>query len=493
MEDLKERVVRGGFTKLCGQAASFALSLVSMAVLGRLLDPKDFGLVAMVTAVSGIYTIFLYGGLSSATIQNASITNEQISVLFWINILLGAILGFLLLVTAPFLVLFYHEPRLFWVSVAVATGFLISAAGVQHNALLQRQLRFVTTTVITLLSQVVSLSVAIGMAIGGFGYWALVASTIFSTATTTVCSWLTTSWIPGIPRRGVGVRSMVYYGGTLTLNNIIVYIAYNFEKVLLGRFWGANALGLYGRAYSLINIPTDNINSAVGGVAFSALSRLQHDPSRSKSYFLKGYSLVLSMTLPITLFCALCADDIIMILLGPKWKDAVVIFRLLTPTILIFGMINPFGGLLQAIGFQVRSLKIALVIAPLVIGSYVIGLPFGPRGVALAYSTAMSLWLIPHIIWCIHGTMISLRDIMLAISRPFISGIVSALVTLSVHLFFVELLPPFPRLLLGGCVMLGTYLLMLLFVMGQKEMYLNLLRGLRGSSSVEKVIEDEIS
>ena len=487
MKDLKEQVVRGGFAKLCGQAASFALSLVSMAVLGRLLDPKDFGLVAMVTAVSGIYTIFLYGGLSSATVQKASITNEQISVLFWINMLLGVILGLLLLVTAPFLVIFYHEPRLFWVAVAVATGFLISAAGLQHSALLQRQLRFVTLTAIEVLTQLVSLVVAICVAIAGFGYWALVASAIVSPATRTVCAWLTTAWIPGIPRRGVGVRSMLYYGGTLTLNSIVVYIAYNFEKVLLGRFWGADALGLYGRAYGLINIPTENINSAIGGVAFSALSRLQHDPGRSKNYFLKGYSLVLSITIPITIFCALCADDIILILLGPKWKDAVAIFRLLTPTILIFGMINPFGGLLIATGYQVRSLKIALVIAPLVIVSYVIGMPFGPKGVAFAYSTAMTLLLVPLIIWCIHGTMISLRDIMLVISRPYLSGIVSAVVAFGVQFSFGHLLYPFPRLLLGGSVMLGTYLWMLLFVMGQKQMYLDLLRGLRGSSSVDKV------
>ena len=135
---------------------------------------------------------------------------------------------------------------------------------------------------------------------------------------------------------------MLRFGGTITLNGLVVYVAYNLEKVLLGRFWGPDALGIYGRAYQLINIPTDNLNSAIGGVAFSALSRLQNDPVRLKSYFLKGYSLVISLTIPITIFCALFADDIVLVILGPKWTEAAVIFRLLTPTVLIFGMINPF-------------------------------------------------------------------------------------------------------------------------------------------------------
>src|SRR4029077_10195374 len=148
--------------------------------------------------------------------------------------------------------------------------------------------------------------------------------------------WLTAGWIPNRPQRRTGIRSMMLFGGALTLNGLVAYVAYNADKVLIGRFWGVDAIGIYGRAYQLINIPTDNLNSAVGEVAFSALSRLQDDPSRLKSYFLKGYSVVLALTLPITIACALFADDIILAILGPKWKEAVVLFRFLAPTILVF-------------------------------------------------------------------------------------------------------------------------------------------------------------
>ena len=110
-----------------------------------------------------------------------------------------------------------------------------------------------------------------------------------------------------------------------------MYVASNFEKVLLGRYWGADAIGIYGRAYQLIRIPTDTLTGAVGEVAFSALSRLQHDPPRLRSYFLKGYSLVLALTLPATVASAVLAPDLIGFVLGPKWKEAAPIFRLSDP------------------------------------------------------------------------------------------------------------------------------------------------------------------
>ena len=193
--------------------------------------------------------------------------------------------------------------------------------------------------------------------------------------------------------------------------------------------------------------------------------------------------MVLALTLPITIACALFANDIILIFLGSKWKEAIPIFQLLTPTILVFALINPMWWLLVSMGLLGRSLKIALVIAPLVIAAYVIGLPYGPTGVAFAYSAAMTLWVVPHILWCIHGTMISSRDILTVTSQPFLSAIVAASFTFTAQFFYGGLFSPFPRILLGGGMLLLSYLWMLLYVMGQKAFYLDLLRSLRKRSS----------
>jgi len=269
-----------------------------------------------------------------------------------------------------------------------------------------------------------------------------------------------------------------------------MYVASNIEKVLLGRFWGVQAIGIYGRAYQLINIPTDNLNSSAGGVAFAALSKLQSEPSRISSYFLKGYSLVLSLTVPITFGCALFADDMISVFLGPKWGAAITVFRLLAPTMLAFAILNPFGWLLSSLGLVGRNLKINLALAPVMIAGYLLGLPYGPKGVAFAYSAVMTLCMIPLIIWVLHSTVITVRDILVVVSRPLCSCIVAAGVALGLQLVYGPLLSALPRLVIGVTLLFGTYVGMLLCVMGQGSFYLDILHGLlRRSSLEEKVLE----
>jgi PST family polysaccharide transporter len=267
-----------------------------------------------------------------------------------------------------------------------------------------------------------------------------------------------------------------------------MYVASNFEKILLGRFWGVDALGLYGRAYQLINIPTDNLNSAAGGVAFAALSRLQGEPSRLRSYFLKGYSLVLSLTIPIAFAGSLFANDMISVFLGPKWKGAAIVFRLLAPTTLAFAILNPLGWLLDSLGLVGRGLKIALVLGPVMIAGYALGLPYGPKGVALAYSAVMIVCVIPLITWATHGTVISVRDILLTVGRPLLSGAVAAGVALGLQSLYGARLSALPRLAIGASFLLGTYLGMLLYVMGQKLFYLDLLQGFTRRSPAEEEI-----
>ena len=485
MQDLKARVIRGGFAKVCAQAANFTLRIGSLMVLARLLDPKDFGLVGMVTAFTGVLNLFRDFGLSAATVQRVDVTDEQISTLFWINILVGVILALSLTALAPVVVGFYHEPHLLWVTIVLSTAFLFNAAGVQHSALLQRQMRFTALATIEIISLITSTSIGISMAVAGFGYWALVATAVSVPLVGTLCLWQTTGWIPGKPRLQSGLHSLMRFGGTLTLISVVMYIAYNLEKVLLGRFWGANAVGIYGRAFQLINMPTENLNSSVGEVAFSALSRVQNDPGRFRNYFLKGYSLVLALTIPMTIAVCLFAHDLIFVLLGPKWKDAAEILRLLAPTILIFALINPIGWLIFSLGMVGRSLKATLVFAPLVICGYIMGLPYGPKGVAFGYSAVMALWAVPLIMWGIHGTVVSFRDIVLAASRPLVSGIVATALAFGVQFLCGPSLSPLPRLILGAIVLLGAYAGMLLYVMGQKAFYLNLVRGLAGRPSLQ--------
>jgi PST family polysaccharide transporter len=473
--NLKQRTIRAGLTKICAQGANFLIRIGSVMVLARLLDPKDFGLVGMVAAVTGVLGLFRDFGLSSASVQRATLTSEQASTLFWINLFSGGILTTAALALAPLITSFYHEPRLFWITCVVALGFLFNGAGTQHSALLQREMRFNALALIDILSLAIGTAIAIGTATAGYGYWALVATSVSVPLTTTLGLWLVTAWIPDVPRRGVGIRSMIRFGGTMTLNGLLWHVGNNFDKVLLGRYWGADAIGLYYSASQLIRIPTDNLNSAVGDVAFSALSRLQDDPARFSRYFLKGYSLVVALTLPVTVVCAVFADDLIAFLLGSRWTGAADIFRILAPTILVFAIANPLGWLLNSLGLVARGLKIAVVFPPFLIIGYVIGLPYGPKGVALAYSAIMILSAVPLTVWAVHGTAIRVRDIWMALCRPLASSAVAAALAFGAHVFFAQLLSLVPRLALEMFLFGVVYLVVLLLVSDRKA-YMDMIR-----------------
>jgi PST family polysaccharide transporter len=191
----------------------------------------------------------------------------------------------------------------------------------------------------------------------------------------------------------------------------------------------------------------------------------------------------MALTMPLTVACALFGEDIILVVLGRQWTEAVPVFRLLTPTVLVFSIINPLAWLLLSSGLQRRSLHLAMVIAPLVICAVVLGLPYGPTGVAFAYSAAMCLWVVPHVLWCLHGTNVAPRDLAIAAARPLFATFVAGLVAFAVHYAVQGLAWPFARLAIACAVMAAVHFAMLWFVLAQRAVYLDLLRGLRTAGS----------
>jgi PST family polysaccharide transporter len=489
IQDIKRMALRGGMAKLVSQAGNFALRLGFLIAAARLLDPADFGIVAMVTVVTAVLDLFATAGLSSAAVQRSSIDNAQISTLFWINLLVGVALFAFCVLVAPLVVAFYHEPRLYPVMAVMGIGFVFNAAGVQQLALLQRQMRYVSLAGIEFSGQLASLGLGLCLAIAGYGYWALVVAAIALPASVTLMSWMATGWVPRRPVWNAGIRSMLHFGGTVTVNGVISYMTYSFDKFVVGRVFGASALGYYGVAAQLINTPTSNLNMALGGVTFSALSRLQNDPVRFKNYFLKGYALNVSLTLPITIFCAVFAHDIVLVVLGPKWKEAASIFQLLAPTVLFFGLINPMGWLLWASHRHVRSLQMAIVIAALVLTGCLLGLPYGPEGVAAGFSTVMMLWFVPHVVWALHGTAIAPLDILRASARPLVAALIAAVLAYVTRAYWDPVQMPLARLALDAGVMVSVYSSAMIWVMGT-DFYLDLIRSMRNAPTA--LAENEV-
>ena len=473
--DLKRKSVVGGVAAVSAQGARFVVQTATVMILARLLSPEDFGLQGMVVAVTGFLGLFRDAGLGMATIQRLEVTHQQISTLFWINAALGAILAILCAALAPVLVAFYHEPRLYWIAVVSGTTFLFNGLAAQHGALLQRGMRFVTQAKIDVLSLAVGSGTGVVMALLGCRYWSLVGMALVNSMVGAAAVLLVVGWVPGPPRRKSGIRSMLHFGGFATCNCFVVFLAWNAEKLLLGRFWGADALGLYGRAFQLVTLPVQQLNTAVTGVAFPALSRIQHDAERLARSFLKGFSLLVSSTVPITITCALFAEEIIRIVLGPKWMQATPIFRLLAPVALVFAVANPLSWLVMSTGRMGRALSISTATTPFVIIGILLGLSHGPKGVALGYSLAMTLLVIPIAAWSKHGTGITWANLWVATKPSFLSGLVAGAAGLLVKLTLAGRLPPILYLMAGLALVLGIYTWVLLIVMRQKHVYMDVL------------------
>src|ERR1700722_13587483 len=478
LNDLKGKSVRGGAVTLLGQGLSFALQIGSTVVLARLLTPADYGLQGMVYTLTGFFSLFKDAGLSVATVQRETLTHEQASTLFWINTALGALLTAMVAASAPLLVMFYKEPRLLWVTVASASVFLLNGLTIQHRALLNRSMRFTAISGIDLGSALVGTGVGIYMAAHGYRYWSLVGVSVSGSTMSAAMHFILVRWLPGKPVRGSGIRSMVRFGSTVTLNSLIVYLGYNAEKILLGRFWGVGPLGIYSRAYSLANLPVQQFIGSVGAVAFPLLSRVQSDADRLRRTFMKCHSMVVSLIIPAVIACSLFADEIIATLLGPKWNGVSPVVRLLTPTVLVFALINPFSWFLRATGRVRRSLNIALLIAPVVILGILVGLPYGPTGVAMGYSGAMFILWVPSVGWAKHRTGITTRNYMDTIKHPLIAGVGGAAAGWSFKEAMENSLAPLPLLLLGVTVSFAVYVCILLFVLKQRDMYFDLFRQL---------------
>ncbi len=473
--ELKRRTITGAIASATGQTLSLGLRVISMVVLARLLSPGDFGLVGMVTAITGFMALFKDAGLSDAAVQSRTVNQGQLSMLFWVNVYIGLLLAAICGIAASGVAAFYGEPRLVWIMLAAGSTFILTGLTAQHRAMLLRNLRIHLVAMVEVLALSVSIIVSIAMAYFGSGYWALVASPITLAAVACAGMWWASGWTPSLPRRNSGARPMLLYGGRVMLNSLIVYVAYNMDKVLVGRIWGAEALGIYGRAYQLINLPVDSLHSTMGAVAFPALARVQHDPGTVRSYFLGIYRLFLTISLPIACSCAIFADDIILVFLGPKWHEATGIFRLLAPTVISFALINPLGWLLFALGRMRRSITIAILIAVVCIASYVAGLPRGPSGVALAFSLAMGALVLPVLVIARKDTLITLKDVFRTVGLPVAALAVGAAAVYLARGWLDGVEPTLLRLILENIVLFSVYLVMLMFVLRQGRIYLRLL------------------
>ena len=292
LTDLKSRTISSGFITAGAQCAKFIVNLMSTVVLARLLSPHEFGLVAMVTAITSLFRVFRGAGFFTATVQWGAITHAQVSNLFWINVASGGLTSLIIVALAPVIAGFYHEPRLFGITLALSIPFLLNGFTTQHQALLSRQMRFKAVALIEVGSMVAGLAAGISMALRGCGYWSLVGSTLAMEGVGLVLTWSVSRWRPQWPMRRIGTWPLVSFGAHLTAGSFMYSLAQGTDDVLIGRFYGSHWLGLYSRAGTLLTRPLDYFLAPLNTVFVPVLSRLQDQPKRYRRTFLQVYEVI---------------------------------------------------------------------------------------------------------------------------------------------------------------------------------------------------------
>lgn len=412
--------------RIIQQAFQFGLSMVLM----RLLGPEAFGLIAMVLVFSGFAGIFQELGFSSAIVQHQNLREEHRSTIFWLTVAMGALLTGILALAAPFIGAFYKEPLLRPMADWLAFSFLLSAPGMVPRALLQKNLRFAILAKTDIATTIVAGVVAGIMAAKGCGVWSLVAQQLIVAGLASASLFVFVDWRPRLLWSWGAFRELLGFGAGLTGFNVVNYWARSADKLLIGKFMDATALGLYSRAYNLMLLPLTQVISVIAPVMFPALSSIQGDKARVRNAYLRVMRLLTFIIFPMMLGLAVVAKPFVLAIFGAKWSGIIPLVQILSIVGLMQALLNPTGWIYLSQGRTNWFFWWGLGASAFLVICIVFGVLHGQvESIARAYLIGNAIITLPGI--AIPGLLIEmrLRDVWFSIQENLLAaGIMAAVV-----------------------------------------------------------------
>lgn len=379
---LRQRSIRGAMITSTAQIVKFCLLFASQILLARLLNPADFGIIAMVAPVLGFVIVMSDLGLGQAITQRPVLTVNQLNSVFWLSNLLTITMTLVLMLGAPLLAALYREPKLTNVAIALASLVGVTGLSMQQSALLNRMMRFSALALAETLAQALGLLVSALAALRGFGYWSLVMGQATATVTTGIVLWGASSWRPAWPSFGGDAFSILRFGGNVTISNIALYLNTVLDNVLIGYYLGAILLGIYDRAWKLVVMPLGQLMAPINRVAVPALARLSGDPGRYKNAFGQMFRLLLLVSLPGLVIGATASQPLIDILFGSRWSAVAPIFSWLCLGSLLTPVNTATFWIYVSQGRARDQMIYGTAAAVINIMTYVVGVHWGLLGVA---------------------------------------------------------------------------------------------------------------
>lgn len=329
-DSVSQRGARGAVVTLAGQAAKVATQLVSLVVLGRILSPTDFGLVAMVTVFAAFGGQIRDLGIPTAALQARTLSRQQASNLFWINSGIGALVAASLWAATPLIIELYGEPRLANILPYSALAILFNGLQAQQQIQMVRDMRFRAVAATEIASQMAALLIAIAGALAGLGYLALAWQTLAAPTALLLLRFFVARFVPSYPRRDGAtlplLRSGLYIGGA----QLLTLLSKSVDTLVVGSRWGATVTGHYDRAFTLATQIPSNFITPLMNVVIPTVNRLRSEGRDVNLVLLKVQQPIAAIGVWVMLLAATTAPWLIPLLLGAQWEPTIILFRWFT-------------------------------------------------------------------------------------------------------------------------------------------------------------------
>ena len=375
-ESLKDKTVKGLGWSALDNAARYGMQFAVGIVLARLLSPDDYGLLGLVGIFTVVCTALVNGGFTTALIRKKDVTDDDYNTVFICNLGMSLLLYAVIFVCAPLIANFFEREELTPLVRVSSLGLIIGALGLVQQTRLTKRIDFKTQTKITLVASAVSGVVGIGMALAGFGVWALVWQQLVSQAITTLLLYVYNRWLPRLSFSAESFHDLFGFGWKMMVSILLDAVWKELTQVVVGKFYSPATLGQYTRAKHYAKLLSSNLTSVVERVTYPVLSSIQDDKQRMVSAYRRIIRTSMFITTVALFSLAAVSEPLIYCMIGPKWHEASTYLPLICITFSLYPLHAINLNMLQVQGrsdlfLGLEVIKKIITLAPLFIGAFI--------------------------------------------------------------------------------------------------------------------------
>jgi O-antigen/teichoic acid export membrane protein len=377
LPNIKDKTVKGLFWSFVDSFFGQGLQFVFGIILARILSPREFGLIGLLTFFLVIAQTIVDSGFTSALIRKTKCTQDDYSTVFYFNVLGSLFLYILLFFSSKSIASFYNEPQIEFLLKVMGLSIVINAFSIVQRTILTKNINFKLQTKISVLASIISGPLAIWMAMMGFGVWSLVGLALSRFFVTTVLLWILMNWIPALTFSKKSFNELFSYGSKLLLSGLINTSFTNIYTLIIGKYFSVIHLGYYTRAKQFTDLPSMNMNSIIGRVTFPVLSTLQDDKIEFKKKFQRIVKVSMFISFTLMFGLAAVAEPLVITLIGEKWRPIIIYLQLLCFAGSLYPLHSLNLSILKIFGRSDLFLRLEIIKIFLIIPFVYVGIKFG--------------------------------------------------------------------------------------------------------------------